>query len=58
MLRFYFRGGGPWTSKSNLSRITVTEFVEMFAMNLVTPKAAAKGKLLFNKPAYSVTKFI
>jgi hypothetical protein len=30
----------------------VTEFVAMIAMNLVTPKAAAKPKHLFNKPAF------
>jgi hypothetical protein len=30
---------------------SVTQFIAMFALNLVTPKAAAKQELLFNKPA-------
>jgi hypothetical protein len=29
----------------------VTQFVTLIVMNLVTPKAAARHQLLFNKPA-------
>ncbi len=32
----------------------MTIFIDMTVMNLVTPKAAAKRELLFNKPAVIV----
>jgi len=40
-----------WTYAAQQS---VTQFIAMFAINLVTPKAAAKQVLLFNKPAYGL----
>ncbi len=40
---------GLLTSKSDLN--SVTKLITRIAMNLVTPKAAAKREVLFNKPA-------
>jgi hypothetical protein len=43
------------TSKSDLSGTTkCVEFVAMIAMNLVTPKAAAKHNNFFSKPAITL----
>jgi hypothetical protein len=38
-------------SRTQAAHKGVNHFVATFAINLVTPKAAAKQELLFNKPA-------
>jgi hypothetical protein len=51
-LLFYNTGGFvEHLSPTKVAQQIVTEFVAMIAMSLVAPKAAARHKHFFNKPA-------